>query len=107
MSIKNGTIICASFLIAAFSSVVSAAGIPVINPSAPVKISENKSYSCDKNGNALQLSDGIKVPMYYRNKPITCHNDHLWLDDNALSFIALVGLAANEATTKNETLTHQ
>ncbi|MGO4746741.1 hypothetical protein [Serratia quinivorans] len=106
MRVKKGKVICTSFLIIAFSSVVSATGIPVFDPGAPIKISENKSYSCDKNGNALRLSDGIKVPMYYRDKPITCHDDHLWLDDKALSFIDLVGLAANEVTTKNDALPH-
>lgn len=101
MRVKIGKVICTSFLIIAFSSVVSAAGIPVFDPGAPIKISENKSYSCDKNGNALQVSDGVKVPMHHDNRPITCHNDNLWFNDKPLSFIDLMGFSAKEYTTKN------
>lgn len=101
MRAKKGKIICTSFLLAAFSGVVSAAGIPAFDPGEPIKISENKSYRCDKNGNALLVSNGVNVPMQHDNRPITCHNDHLWFNDKLLSFIDLISFSAKEFTNKN------
>lgn len=62
---------------------VSAVGIPVIDPSKPIKISESTFYSCDQTGNALDTGRAMR----YQNKAVTCRNDNLWVDGKALSFI--------------------
>jgi hypothetical protein len=68
-----------------FSCSVLAAGIPVIDPSAPIKISESSSYSCD--GNSTAIDDG--KPVHYKNQTVTCRGDNLWADGKALSFMDL------------------
>lgn len=75
------------------SCAVSAVGIPIFDPSAPIKISESATYSCDKNGHALDEGS----PISYQNKTVTCHNDNLFLDGKALSFMDLVTLTTKEA----------
>lgn len=65
------------------SCAVSAVGLPVIDPSRPIKISDSNFYSCDQTGNALDTGR----PMRYQNKVVTCRNDNLWVDGKALSFI--------------------
>ncbi|EFN8966744.1 hypothetical protein D6O87_25590 [Escherichia coli] len=72
-------------LMLGLSYTVSAVGIPVIDPGAPIKISESKFYSCDADGNALN-EQGV---MRYKNKIVSCHNDNLWADGKALNYIDL------------------
>ncbi|HDL7537424.1 TPA: hypothetical protein PXN94_004151 [Yersinia enterocolitica] len=83
-----------------FGKMAIAAGIPIINIADPIKISESRSYSCN-NGKAMQLLDsGRKQFIVYDNKSITCHDDNLWLDGKAISFVDLVNFAAAEASKK-------
>lgn len=82
----------------AFGNMAFSAGIPMIDPAAPIKISESRSYSCNS-GKAMQLLDSDRKEfLVYRNKPVACHDDNLWLEGKALSFVDLVSLAAAEAS---------
>lgn len=79
-----------------FGNMAFSAGIPVINPSVPIKISEILTYTCN-NGKAMQLLDsGRKEYLVYENKTVACHDDNLWLDGKALSFMDLVYLSTSE-----------
>lgn len=81
----------------AFGNIAFSAGIPVIDPTVPIKISEILSYTCN-NGKAMQLLDsGRKEFIVYGNKTVACHDDNLWLDGKALSFMDLIYLATSEA----------
>lgn len=72
---------------------VSAVGIPIVDLSAPIKISESSSYSCDGNGNALDEGK----PMHYKNQGVTCRNDNLFAGGKALSFMDLTSDFMSEA----------
>lgn len=72
---------------------VSAVGIPIVDLSAPIKISESRSYSCDGDGNALDAGK----PMHYKNQGVTCRDDNLLAGGKALSFIDLTSDFMNEA----------
>jgi hypothetical protein len=81
-----------------FGNIAFSAGISMIDPAATIKISESRSYSCN-NGKVMQLLDsGRKEFLVYRNKPVSCHDDKIWLDGKALSFVDLVNLAAAETS---------
>lgn len=87
------------------SCAVSAVGIPIVDPAAPIKISESSSYSCDRNGNALDEGK----PMHYENQIVTCHNDNLLLNGKVLSFMDMLGFIAKDAASKinkNYEMTH-
>ncbi|EIX3679443.1 hypothetical protein MJ960_000678 [Salmonella enterica] len=79
--IKSSSII----IMLGVSCVVSAVGVPIIDPSAPIKISKSTIYTCDSNGYALEEG---RV-MSYQNKTVICRNDNLWADEKALSFMDL------------------
>lgn len=82
----------------AFGNMAFSSGFPMIDPAAPIKISESRSYSCN-NGKAMQLLDSDRKEfIVYRDKSVACHDDNLWLDGKALSFVDLVSLAAADAT---------
>jgi hypothetical protein len=72
---------------------VSAVGIPIVDLSAPIKISESSSYSCDGDGNALDEGK----PMHYKNQDVTCRNDNLLAGGKALSFMDLTSDFMSEA----------
>lgn len=76
-----------------FSCAVSAVGVPIVDPSAPIKISKSAIYSCDSNGNALEEGS----VMLYKNKTVICHNDNLWADGKGLSFMDLTSEWIGEA----------
>ncbi|ECJ2865467.1 hypothetical protein VV404_004611 [Salmonella enterica] len=83
------------------SCAVSAVGIPIVDLSAPIKISESSSYSCDESGNALDEGK----PMRYKNQTVTCRNNNLWVEGKALTFMDLTTDFMNEAIkikSKNE-----
>lgn len=75
------------------SCAASAVGIPIVDPSAPIKISESSSYSCDGDGNALDEGK----PMHYKNQDVTCRNDNLLAGGKALSFMDLTSNFMSEA----------
>lgn len=79
-----------------FSCTASAVGIPVIDPGAPIKVSESSSYSCDENDKALYNG----TPLHLENKAVTCHDDNLFLNGKSLSFIDIMVHTAKDASTK-------
>lgn len=81
-----------------FSCAVSAVGVPIIDPSAPIKISESVIYSCDSNGNALEEGSVIR----YKNQTVICRNDNLWADGKTLSFMDLTSEWIGEAIKSQE-----
>ncbi|EHM4620395.1 TrbG/VirB9 family P-type conjugative transfer protein [Salmonella enterica] len=91
----NRRYVAYSFAASVFSCSVSAVGIPLFNPSEPIQISKGTSYSCDA-GKALL----DKRPIIYQGKPVVCHDDQLFFNGKALSFIDMVVLTAKDAITK-------
>jgi hypothetical protein len=90
-------IIITAFMLA-FGNTAFSTGIPMIDPAAPIKVSESRSYSCN-DGKAMQLLDSGHIQlMVYGNKSVSCHDDNLWLDGKALSFVDLMRLAAADAS---------
>ncbi|MBG6246685.1 hypothetical protein CS369_21780 (plasmid) [Candidatus Symbiopectobacterium sp. 'North America'] len=84
--------------IAFTSCAASAAGIPLINPSDPIRVSQSPAYRCDASGHALQrFDDGSLLPLIVRGKSVTCQHDQLWLDGKNLSYMDLVHQAAHDA----------
>lgn len=75
------------------SCAVSAVGVPIVDPSAPIKISKSAIYSCDSNGNALEEGSAMR----YKNKTVICRNDNLWADGKALSFVDVTSEFIGEA----------
>ncbi|HBR0962970.1 TPA: hypothetical protein L9K56_004932 [Klebsiella pneumoniae] len=73
---------------------VAHAGIPLMNTEEPLKVSESSSYRCGSDGEGLvKLNTGEYRPL----KDVTCHDDHLWQGDKALTFIDMLNYSLNEA----------
>ncbi|EFQ8828043.1 hypothetical protein HZN30_004346 [Salmonella enterica] len=73
---------------------VAHAGIPLMNTEEPLKVSESSSYRCGSDGEGLvKLDTGEYRPL----KDVTCHDDHLWQGDKALTFIDMLNYSLNEA----------
>lgn len=90
-------IIITAFMLA-FGNTAFSTGIPMIAPVSPIKVSESRSYSCN-DGKAMQLlNSGHTQLMVYGNKSVSCHDDNLWQDGKALSFVDLIRLAAADAS---------
>lgn len=85
------------------SCFVSAVGLPIIDPGAPIKISKSAIYSCDSNGYALEEG---RV-MSYQNQTVICLNDNLWADGKALSFMDLTSELMGEAIKLQEGLVNE
>lgn len=74
--------------------VAHAVGIPIPDTTQPLKVSESSNYRCGANGEGLVKQD---TGEYRALKNVTCHDDHLWQGDKALTFIDMVNYAADEA----------
>lgn len=85
------------------SCAVSAVGVPIFDPSAPIKISKSSIYSCDSNGNALEKGSVMR----YQNQTVFCRNDNLWADGKALSFMDLTSELMGEAIKLQEGLVNE
>ncbi|MEN4536737.1 hypothetical protein [Pantoea agglomerans] len=72
------------------SSAVSAMGIPLIDPAAPIKVSESSGYRCGDDGKGYVKNDGAWQLLNFREGDVTCHDDQLWLKGKALSFTDLL-----------------
>ncbi|ECQ6555580.1 TPA: hypothetical protein L9838_004836 [Klebsiella pneumoniae] len=82
----------------------SATGIPLINPGAPIKVSETNSYRCGADGKGYILDDGKLQPLIYSGVAVTCHDDNLWFEGRSLSFMDIVALDAKDITAAKEEL---
>jgi hypothetical protein len=78
------------FLLLTASTAVSAVGIPLIDPAAPIKVSESSGYRCGDDGKGYVKNDGAWQLLSFREGDVTCHDDHLWFKGKALSFTALL-----------------
>ncbi|MCK8410894.1 hypothetical protein [Erwinia amylovora] len=84
-----------SFLCAVvFLTPLAYAGIPLMNFEEPLKVSESSSYRCGSDGEGLVKQD---TGEYRPLKDVTCHDDHLWQGDKALTFIDMLNYSLNEA----------
>ncbi|EHL6328878.1 MULTISPECIES: hypothetical protein [Enterobacterales] len=88
----------------AASFTASATGIPLINPGAPIKVSETNSYRCGADGKGYILDDGKLQPLIYSGVAVTCHDDNLWFEGRSLSFMDIVALDAKDITAAKEAL---
>ncbi|HDS4462684.1 TPA: hypothetical protein QH403_004794 [Escherichia coli] len=84
-----------SFLsVAVLLTPVAHAGVPLMNTEEPLKVSESSSYRCGSDGEGLvKQNTGEYRPL----KNVTCHDDHLWQGDKALTFIDMLNYSLNEA----------
>ncbi|EJB7615364.1 hypothetical protein MW941_004319 [Salmonella enterica] len=82
----------------------SATGIPLINPGAPIKVSETNSYRCGADGKGYIQDDGKLQPLVYSGVAVTCHDDNLFLEGRPLSFMDIVALHAKYITATKEAL---
>ncbi len=82
--------LCAAVLL----TPVAYAGIPLMNTEEPLKVSESSSYRCGSDGEGLVKQD---TGEYRPLKDVTCHDDHLWQGDKALTFIDMLNYSLNEA----------
>lgn len=72
------------------STTVSAVGIPLIDPAAPIKVSESSGYRCGADGKGYVLNDGKWQLINFREGDVTCHDDRLWFKGNPMSFNGLL-----------------
>lgn len=86
----NLSFLCAAVLL----TPIAHAGIPLINFAEPLKVSESSSYRCGSDGEGLVKQD---TGEYRPLKDVTCHDDHLWQSDKALTFIDMLNYSLNEA----------
>lgn len=80
----------------------SATGIPLINPGAPIKVSETNSYRCGSDGKGYIQYKGKLQPLVYDGVAVTCHDDNLWFGGRSLSFMDIVALDAKDITAAKE-----
>lgn len=88
---RSLSFLCAAVLL---TPIAHAAGIPLINFEEPLKVSESSSYRCGSDGEGLVKQD---TGEYRPLKDVTCHDDHLWQGDKALTFIDMLNYSLNEA----------
>lgn len=80
------------------NTTVLATGIPLIDPTAPIKVSESSIYSCGSDGKAYALDDddGELRPLAFSGVAVTCHDDQLWFEKRPVSFNDLLLLTMKE-----------
>lgn len=81
---RSLSFLCAVVLL---TPIAHASGIPLINFEEPLKVSESSSYRCGSDGEGLVKQD---TGEYRPLKDVTCHDDHLWQGDKALTFIDML-----------------
>ncbi|TDN48090.1 hypothetical protein [Scandinavium goeteborgense] len=83
------------------NTTVSAVGIPLIDPSTPIKVSASSGYRCGSDEKGYVLNDGKWQLISFQDIEVSCHDDHLWLKDTPLSFSDILSQALKEIEKKD------
>lgn len=82
-----------SLLTVLFSPALYATGIPLPDTTTPIKVSVSENYKCGDKEQAFSKQDN---GTYALMKGITCHDDHLWRNGKAMTFIDVINYVADD-----------